>query len=475
MNLNIDYLLQNLSENENEILEKIHNDPMLSKRQCPETGLFIANASKGLFTPESEHQLYAKGIVYEIKNYWEYHDGTFRDSNGLPFEYKLVALGYLKIYNFDENQIARAHVNEMIGLGAEPVYLNKLDGTFIGRFVYKDKVYIYTRGMIETMAENDEQRQYFKRARDIIKEKYPQADNPNFLSSGTALFELIGPENQIVTHYPKWDLIMTGFVVHLNRKMEFEDILADEIYSTLGWRKYRYYAHSDLVDYCKSFNFAEPVTKLYAFGETIEEQIQSINQLFSNTDDEGSVIQFEIDDPDLAGRKLVVGRIKAKTDTYRKLLKLMNNCNYDSIAAMIDKEPERFHKWETFETYLKSLGSANYPEELLSSYENLHKEYWEHYKRCLQFRTAIQFYVDAILAHNKTKIKFDYDESDDFRPILKGKDSRANFAFEVKKHQFPGACFSWIDGKLTIEYIRGTLLKTPDESKKALEKLGYEI
>lgn len=455
MNLNIDYLLQSLSENENEILEKIHNDPMLSKRQCPETGLFIANASKGLFTPEHEWQLYAKGIIYE------------RDSFGSS--YKLIALGYLKIYNFDENQMAKAHVNEMINLGAEPVYLNKLDGAFIGRFVYNDKVYIYTRGMIETMAENDEQRQYFKWAREIIKEKYPKVDDPEYLNTGTSLFELIGPGNQIVTHYPEWDLVMTGFVMHNNKKNEFEDFLAEKIRDHFNWEGYKYYSHEELVGYCGDYNYAKPVTKLYAFGETIEEQIQSINQLFSSTDDEGSVIQFEVGDPDLPGRMKVIGRIKAKTDTYRKLLKLMNGCNYETISSLIKSDIERFKYWDNFKNYLMSLGSANYPEELMDSYSSFFEEFWRRDMYSKELLKSFENTVANIL--DWENIKFSFDENMNY---VLDKHSRAKFAAQAQTLKYTKALFAVLDGKLTSEEIRDKMFEG-EKLNEAVKVFGLGV
>lgn len=63
MELNLQILLDNIKNNQQEILDKIHNDPLLTKRQCPiNPELYVANASKQLFTPTSEHQLY--GLIH---------------------------------------------------------------------------------------------------------------------------------------------------------------------------------------------------------------------------------------------------------------------------------------------------------------------------------------------------------------------------------------------------------------------------
>jgi hypothetical protein len=220
-----------------------------------------------------------------------------------------------------------------------------------------------------------------------------------------------------------------------------------------------------IVQYCELYDFAKPVNKLYAFGNNIEEQIANINSLFSNTDDEGSVIQFEKIGKN--GQKTIVGRIKAKTDTYPQLLKLMNNCNYESISSLILNDLQRFKNWEQFELYLKGLGNANYPEELMGSYEKYHQEFWEHRDNCTKFFEKINKDLSEIL--DKSKIKFEF--GDNFEVIL-DKKARAEFADHAKRHPFPGALFACLDAKLNTQYTYDRLLRTPEEARIALEKLS---
>jgi hypothetical protein len=85
-----------------------------------------------LFTPQAEHQLFAKGIVYRRE----------------PFE--LVSLPLVKIYNLGEKDVS---VADLAGLAAEGAarlhFLRKFDGTLVQRFQHGGRVYFTTRGMIE--------------------------------------------------------------------------------------------------------------------------------------------------------------------------------------------------------------------------------------------------------------------------------------------------------------------------------------
>ncbi|MGH7225662.1 MAG: hypothetical protein ACRELF_20790, partial [Gemmataceae bacterium] len=61
MELRLDRLLAKLRDNPADILEAIDHDPLLLKRESGP--LVLANASQALYTPQQEHQLFAKGIV----------------------------------------------------------------------------------------------------------------------------------------------------------------------------------------------------------------------------------------------------------------------------------------------------------------------------------------------------------------------------------------------------------------------------
>ncbi|MGH7223741.1 MAG: hypothetical protein ACRELF_10970, partial [Gemmataceae bacterium] len=130
MELRLDHLLHMLREDPTAILEAIDRDPLLLKRQSGP--LVLANASQALYTPQQEHQLFAKGIVYR------------RDP------YRVVSLPFVKIYNLGERNVTLA---DLVALTDEPKvrlrFLRKIDGSLIQVFRHEGRIWFTTRGMIE--------------------------------------------------------------------------------------------------------------------------------------------------------------------------------------------------------------------------------------------------------------------------------------------------------------------------------------
>ena len=129
MRLRLDSLLAHLRDAPEAILAAIDADPLLLHRVSGD--LVLANASKALFTPFEEHQLFAKGIVYR------------RD----PL--RLVSLPLIKIYNLGEREVT---VADLSAIGAEPNvrlrFLRKMDGSLLQVFRHDTRVYFTTRGKI---------------------------------------------------------------------------------------------------------------------------------------------------------------------------------------------------------------------------------------------------------------------------------------------------------------------------------------
>src|SRR5205809_216029 len=115
MELRLDRLLCDLRHGQEVILAAIDADPLLIKRTSGD--LVLANASRELYSPQAQHQLYAKGIVYR------------RDP------YRLVSLPLIKIYNVGERDVT---VSQLAALAAEPDvrmrFLRKMDGSLIQVF-----------------------------------------------------------------------------------------------------------------------------------------------------------------------------------------------------------------------------------------------------------------------------------------------------------------------------------------------------
>ena len=162
MELRLDRLLADLRHRPAAVLAAIDADPLLIKRESG--GLVLANASKALFTPQEQHQLYAKGVVYR------------RDP------YRLVSLPLIKIYNVGERDVT---VAQLATLAEETDvrlrFLRKMDGSLLQVFRFDDRVWFTTRGMLEgarwRFDEEDEDRapdfDYLAAARLMAQERYP--------------------------------------------------------------------------------------------------------------------------------------------------------------------------------------------------------------------------------------------------------------------------------------------------------------
>jgi hypothetical protein len=356
--------------------------------------------------------LFAKGIVYQRN------------------PYKLVGMPYLKIYNFGENENARRHVKECLYAPDVSIFFTeKLDGTLISRNVIDGKVVFSTRGTMETFLGLGEGQKFFDKTRELAETKYPKLLDVTWATSTTLMFELVGPENRIITFYKEWDLVLTG---------------------AFDFGLYRYLTRLELFLLATSHGLR--LAEVYQpQGSTVEEKIASMNAELLSTDLEGAVIQFEF-----SGE--VVGRIKAKSDTYRTMLRLSNNCNYDTVVELCEKHPEISGSWKSFERHLKELGRFNFPEELFDSYREFYTEYFAHKVRCDKFLRVVAGNCDRVFHEIRVK---------DYTKGL-NRDQRKEFAVRVAKLKFPSAYFAFLDDKLTLEYLMKQVLKDPELSRQAV-------
>ncbi len=337
MDLHLPNLVSRLLSSQQHILKTIHEDPLLLKNTCPTTGLTIANASKQLFTPTAVHQLYAKGIIYETN----------------PF--KLVSLPYIKMYNVGENPNVDVHVATMLTNGSHVVCADKYDGTFIMRTVYKGQVIFSTRGVMETHVTGNK---YFKWVRDICAEKYPILLDPTFAPYTPMYFELVGPENQVVTRYPNWDLVLTGGY----RAAWYLSTEALNGPGGLAW---------------SIGTITTPAS--YKVTTSLPEALQAMSDRLAGTDKEGVVIQFEC-----PTTGMVLGRVKAKPKSYIELAKVFHHCSYKRTVELSKALGD--YSWEALEAHLKSIST---PEELLSEYQEYHRMFAAFVQHCRELLQAI--------------------------------------------------------------------------------------
>jgi hypothetical protein len=421
MELRIDRLLASLRQRPADVLAAIDRDPMLLKRE--NGGLVLANASQELYTPQHEHQLYAKGIVYR------------RDP------YELVSLPLLKIYNLGERDVT-AH--DLAALSAEPGvrlrFLRKIDGSLIQVFRHAGRAWITTRGMIEGgRAHSDPEAgegiefDYLGAARRIAAARYPAllADE-ELLHGRTLIFELIHPRARKVTDYgSRDDLILLACFDH---------------------RRFAYWPYPEVADLGLRHSLTM-VDALTPAGAGVAEQIDNLLAALAGTDEEGSVLHFERDAE-------VVYRVKVKSPDYLRLMRLLAECTYARTVELLDENPQ-LKTWEDFAAFLRAQGNERVPEEVLDFYRQHRERYLAYLADC----DRLQHWAEQACA--------------DLEARLGGRVGKPPAAFRkafaalATGLPFAGLIFSALDGRLDRARVR-RLVATPEQVHEALEAIAGE-
>ncbi|QVL31735.1 hypothetical protein KIH39_23305 [Telmatocola sphagniphila] len=405
MELRIDLLLNHLRSDPAKILRAIDEDPLLIRREI--SGLVLANASKLLFTPLEQHQLYAKGIIYQRE------------------PYRLVSLPLIKIYNLGEKEFQHRDLSELAQQSSAKIrFVEKLDGTMIQRFVHGDRVWFSTRGMLEGLdsrlgvqdedaPEKLSQFDYLATARQLAGKYYPILLEPQF-ERLSLIFELIHPEARIITDYKgREDLVLLAiFDPHNHRYWPLDRV-----------REFGHHYGLSLAPL-----LAPP-------GEGLEAQITHLMQSLQGTDQEGAVIQLEND-------REVLYRVKVKSPDYLKLFRLMVRCSYRATSEMLaafDEVPS----WTEFEKYLQSQGSDAVPEEFLGEYRKYYEQYVIRVNECQQI-------ANEVLAKT-LELKKGLESFSDAR------EKRKDFARRVATEKYKPLYFSAYDGRLTWQRVRELL------------------
>ncbi len=337
--LRIPELLGRLHSSPADVLRAIHDDPKLLKRTAH--GLVLANASKLLFTPEAEHQLYAKGIVYQTE------------------PWAAVSLPYLKMYNYGEREDAYLLAGELAGRPDVDVRFNeKLDGSMVQTFAHAGQVLVTTRGMMDgVVLEGITGFDYLGAARRILARQTPAALDPARVAGVTLMWELIHPEARIVTDYgAREDLVLTGALD-----------LRDGVPFYMGRAALEALAN----------DLGAPVApEVELPGEHLADRLEALAAMLDGTDREGAVLTFE--GPDDGGRRVVLHRVKVKGASYLRLMRLFAYCTYDRTREYLEANPD-IDSWEAFKGFLESQGAEAVPEEVLSGYR-MHYAAWTRYQ-----------------------------------------------------------------------------------------------
>lgn len=423
MNLRLDHLLDDLRHRAADILAAIDADPLLVRRQAGP--LVLANAGAMLFTPQEQHQLFAKGIVYRRE----------------PFA--LVSLPLVKIYNLGEKSVS---VADIAGLAAEADarlhFLHKLDGTLIQRFQFDGRVYFTTRGMIEggphvgVQDEDAPERvanfDFLGTARQIAERMYPGLCDPHPELDGlTLVFEFLHPETRVITNYgERQDLVLLA---------------------CFDRHDFRYRTYREVRELAKRHQLAV-VDEFTPPGNSLAEQIDALLASIAGTDQEGTVLAIE------HGHR-VVYRVKVKSPDYLRVLKLVVTCTYARTAEMIDSDA-RFRDWGFFESHLRGLGREQVPEEVLDFY----REHFDVHSAYLADCETLRAWGVATAAKVLEEARPEAGEPVEPRLL------RKCFAARAVKFPLRPLLFAAFDGALDEATVR-KIASSPAEAKEAVAKI----
>jgi hypothetical protein len=423
MILRLDYLLDDLRNREAEILAAIDADPLLIRRAAGP--LVIANAGAMLFTPQAQHQLYAKGIVYRRE------------------PWSLVSLPLIKIYNLGERDVTATELAELAADSTARLhFLRKFDGTMIQRFQSDGRVYFTTRGMIEggpaagvqdeETPERTRQFDFLGTARRLARVRYPVLCEPHPELEGLSLvFEFLHPETRIITNYG-----------------DREDLVLLACFDRFDWR---YRTYSELKSLAEWFQLSL-VDELRPAGGSLAEQIDSLLATTAGTDQEGAVIAIE------HGHR-VAYRVKVKSPDYLRVMKLMVTCTYARTVEMLDAHPE-WNGWPDLEVHLRGLGREHVPEEVLGFYREHYEVHAAYLADCERLRSGAQTAAAILLEEARSELS----GQDDPRLLRKA------FATLALKRPLSPLLFAAFDDRLSIAGIR-LLARTPAEAREAVQRI----
>jgi hypothetical protein len=414
MELRLDRLLADLRERPDDVLAAIDADPLLVKRASG--GLVLANAGPLLYTPQQQHQLYAKGIVYRRE------------------PYRLVSLPLIKVYNVGERDVTVAGLAELAGEpGVRLRFLRKYDGSLVQVFRADGRVWFTTRGMLEGAAGRSDDAEdrgdfdYLGTARGLAEQCYPALlSAPELLEGRTLLFELIHPAARKVTNYgERADLVLLA--AFDQARLAYLDCAR---VAELGR------AHGLTV-----------VDALSPSGATLAEQVDALLASLEGTDEEGSVVCFERGDE-------VIYRVKVKSPDYLRLMRLMANCTYEATVALVDAHPG-VQAWADLEAVLQEQGRERVPEEVLAFYRQHYERFREYLRDLEELRSWAARACDAIDAG------------------LGGVGERGTaayrkaFAARATNCPLAGLLFAQLDGRLDVARLRKAV-RSPEEAREAL-------
>lgn len=378
--MRLDVLLEKFNNNTKDYLQKIHRDSDLIKRQY--NGLTIANASASLYMPEKEHQLFAKGIVYD-KNTWE-----------------LVSLPLVKMYNLNNNDLSDKTIQEIVNEGGYEVnYSFKEDGTMIQMFQHEGEIYVTTRGVMGMFGSNDHFKSdqsggfdFIKTAKELARSQLNSILDAEHMKGKSYVFELIHPQNRIVTDYSKRGK---------EKKLSLLSIYDHDRQS--------YWSEREIRDYAETSNYDIPCPDWLHSADArnggwsqIKNKTQELSDKLEHDKSipEGMVMSFEKNEE-------IIHRVKVKTEQYREAFKISYNVGYKNVLKHLTGRPSLWNDWEAYLSFLKQ---NDYVEEEI---ENKYEPHYDKFCEYVNHIKDVKEKLDNIMKEAYDKIGYETPTNDE--------------------------------------------------------------
>jgi hypothetical protein len=277
-------------------------------------GLHLICPKKNLYKWDDNEERWLRSIVID--------DNGFIVSCSWP---KFENFGeFLKDTNILKNKLAN---NDIVH------YTHKEDGVLCIRYVVNNKVIMRTRGTLFGGFTKCDQKSFGDRFKKVSQEKYSVLLDPNFMADRSLLFEYVAPNNVIVIHYKKEDLIFLGFVMHSNLHIG-------------SWLELKHIANNNNLNLVKLHDLPRDILQLSKKIKTWKE--------------EGIVVRCNND-------KVFV---KLKSVYYLDNHRMKFSMNYPMMVEFIKK-----NKIKTEQQLIENLQKCNYDWEIIKYAKDLYQIY----------------------------------------------------------------------------------------------------
>lgn len=288
-----------------------------------------------------------------------------------PEGLKVIVPCFRKFYNLGEKSENDQRFYQLI---QEPdVVINfpeKIDGTNIRFYVNPEtrEIKAATRGMIDGGKDPDEEGfeeaaniHFGQESLKIAQEQFPQVLDKDLLERFTPIFELIHPQNRIVTDYgDRSDLVLLAVFDKQNGCREL--------------------TRKELIEFSEKYRL-HLVDTLRVGSLNWDEALRELQRQWEGTDKEGTVVTVEKNGE-------IVFRIKVKSKEYLELMRVMKFCTLNRTMKLVTEL--QVVSWEDLKDKIHER-FPNLPEEVMMGYET-------HWRAIESYNTEIARRADSIIA-----------------------------------------------------------------------------